>query len=970
MSLILVLLLPFFGSVFASFLPSNARNAEAWLAGILLLFCTLLVINLYPTISEEKIIRTDIPWIPYLNLHITLRMDGYSWLFSLIVALMGTLIVIYARYYMSPKDPVQRFFSFFQAFTAAMLGIILSGNIIQLILFWEMTSLISFMLIAYWHHRIDAKEGARMALIITGFGGLCLFAGLLLLGHIVGSYDMDKILSSGQLIRSSPWYRLILILIALGALTKSAQFPFQFWLPNAMAAPTPVSAYLHSATMVKAGVFLLARFWPILSGTDEWFWIIGGSGLMSLILSAYSAIFQKDMKGVLAYSTISHLGLITLLLGLNSSLGLIAAIFHMINHATFKASLFMAAGIVDHETGTRDIGRLSGLYKSMPITATLAMVAAASMAGVPLLNGFISKEMFFAETTFVGADIYTRIGLPFLATMAGSFSVAYSLRFILQVFFGPPAKNLPRKPHEPPHWMLLPIALLVLTCLVVGIMPSITLGPLLNIAGDSILGADRPMYSLSVWHGFKLPLLMSSMALLSGWLLYYFLRLNHKLMPDSVPFLSINGQKIFKFLLQKFGTFSFFIACKLSSERLQSQLLIVVFLLVFLGYLPIHEIQSFWNTYLESEKYFDFSFCILWTVGMVCAIGAAHQAKSQRLSSLALTGGAGLVTSLTFMWFSAPDLALTQLIVEVVTAVLILLGLRWLPRQIKTDKEKNYTVTDKEKNYTVLQMYIQKYMDLLLAGSVGLGLGWICYVMLNRPSINQKISSFFIEKSLSEAGGANIVNVILVDFRGFDTLGEITVLGIVALTVYALLRRFRPAIESTGRPIQQCDQDSANSNLRLGNLIFASRNSMLVQFVLIRFLLPLAAMISVYFLLRGHNLPGGGFVGGLIMATAVILQYMFGGVHWVESRSKLNPQYWIGFGLICAGGTSLLAIFQMRPFLSALVWNLKIPILGTIEFSSVFLFDLGVYMLVMGSTVLILVALAHQSLRAQRKAVV
>ena len=388
-------------------------------------------------------VRYDIPWAPALGLQFTLRMDGYAWLFSLIVSGMGALVVLYARYYMSPEDPVPRFFSFFQAFMAAMLGVVLSGNLIQLVMFWEMTSLASFMLIAYWHHRLDARRGARMALTVTGAGGLCLLAGVLILGHIVGSYDMDRVLAAGDLVRADPWYPAVLALVALGALTKSAQFPFQFWLPNAMAAPTPVSAYLHSATMVKAGVFLLARFWPVLAGTDAWFWIIGGAGLITLVLGAYAAIFQQDMKGVLAYSTISHLGLITLLLGLNNSLALVAAIFHMVNHATFKASLFMAAGIVDHETGTRDLGRLSGLYNHAD-HGHAGHGGGRVHGGVPLLNGFISKEMFFAETTFVSGDWTTRVGLPLAATVAGAFSVAYSLRFILQVFFGPPATDLPR----------------------------------------------------------------------------------------------------------------------------------------------------------------------------------------------------------------------------------------------------------------------------------------------------------------------------------------------------------------------------------------------------------------------------------------------------------------------------------------------------------------------------------------------
>ena len=299
-------------------------------------------------------------------------MDGFAWIFCMLVLGIGALVVLYARYYMSPQDPVPRFFAFFLAFMGSMTGVVLSGNLIQLALFWELTSLFSFLLIGYWYHRKDARRGARMALTVTGAGGLCLFVGMIVLGHIVGSYELDNVLAAGPLVRAHPLYLVALCLIVLGALTKSAQFPFHFWLPHAMAAPTPVSAYLHSATMVKAGVFLLARLWPVLSGTEPWFWIVGGAGLCTLLLGAYVAMFQHDLKGVLAYSTLSHLGLITLLLGLNSPLAAVAAVFHIMNHATFKASLFMAAGIIDHETGTRDMRRLSGLARSMPVTATLA----------------------------------------------------------------------------------------------------------------------------------------------------------------------------------------------------------------------------------------------------------------------------------------------------------------------------------------------------------------------------------------------------------------------------------------------------------------------------------------------------------------------------------------------------------------------------------------------------------------------
>ncbi len=494
MALALLILLPFVGSVLAAVLPANARNTESTLAGIITVACAVQAALFYPEVAAGGVLRQELTWLPSLGLNFVVRMDGFAWMFSMLILGIGALVVLYARYYMSPSDPVPRFFSFLLAFMGAMLGVVLSGNVILLAFFWELTSLFSFLLIGYWHHRCDARRGARMALTVTGSGGLCLLAGMLLLGHSVGSYDLDVILAAGEQVRSHALYLPILLLVLLGALTKSAQFPFHFWLPHAMAAPTPVSSYLHSATMVKAGIFLMARFWPVLGGTDEWFWLVSSCGAITLLLGGYVALFQSDLKGLLAYSTLSHLGLITLLLGLNSPLAAVAAVFHIINHATFKASLFMAAGILDHETGTRDIQRLSGLRRMMPVTATLACVASAAMAGVPLLNGFLSKEMFFAETVFLDAAPWVRIGLPLVATLAGMFSVAYSLRFTVDVFFGPPATDLPRKPHEPPHWMRVPVELLVLACLVVGIFPAWAVGDFLSSAALPVVGGQAARF--------------------------------------------------------------------------------------------------------------------------------------------------------------------------------------------------------------------------------------------------------------------------------------------------------------------------------------------------------------------------------------------------------------------------------------------------------------------------------------------
>ena len=954
MPLMLILALPLAGSLVLAVLPRDARRLQAWLTGLVALACAALLIAQWPAVSRGIVVHAAIPWAPELGLDLALRLDGYAWLFALLVTIMGALVTLYARYYLSEQDPTARFFSFFLLFMGSMLGVVLSGNLVQLVVFWEMTSLSSFMLIAFWHHRIDARRGARMAFTVTAAGGLCLLAGVLMLGHVVGSYDLDRVLASGDLVRHHPWYPAIVTLIALGALSKSAQFPFQFWLPQAMAAPTPVSAYLHSATMVKAGVFLLARLWPVLSGSELWFWIVGGAGLCSLVLGAYAAMFQQDMKGVLAQSTISHLGLITLLLGMNSRLALVAAVFHMINHATFKASLFMAAGIVDHETGTRDINRLSGLRHSMPLTTVLATVAAAAMAGVPLLNGFISKEMFFAETVFISGDWLRLYGLPIFAVLAGAFSVAYSLRFILQVFFGPPARDLPRPPHEPPFWMLLPSAVLVLACLVVGILPGHTVEILLEAATGSILGAAEPNYDLAVWHGLSLPLAMSLVALAGGVALYWALRGSWRSRPGYVPLLDlIQGRRAYEGFMEALDELARRGLEYGSSPRLQPQLLLALLATMAAALLPLRHGSWFGP---QASTPVDPWFVLLWVAGVACAIGAAVQAKYHRPAALLLTGAAGLVTSLTFVWYSAPDLALTQLAVEVVTVVLILLGLRWLPRRVRTEGAAAApAATD---------AVARRIRDLVVAILAGAGLAALAYAVMTRPA-GSNASAFFLEKALPEGGGTNVVNVILVDFRGFDTLGEITVLCIVALSVYALLRRFRPPPESLEIPAAR--RDSADDALPPDPAALLPAGPMMVPAVLLRLLLPAAALISFFFLLRGHNLPGGGFVGGLIMATAIILQYMAGGVIWVESRRRLHPQYWMSAGLLLAGAAAVSAWWSSRPLLSAGYWRLHLPLLGEVDVPSVLVFDLGVYMLVIGSTILMLLVLAHQSLRLYRQ---
>ncbi|MCW5720629.1 MAG: monovalent cation/H+ antiporter subunit A, partial [Devosia sp.] len=629
--LLFVVLVPFLASGLAAALPSNARNAEAWLAGAVAVFGLGAMIWLFPQVADGGTIRHEVAWLPSMGLNLVFRLDGFAWLFGILITGVGLLVVLYARYYMSPKDPVPRFFAFFLAFMGSMLGLVISGNIIQLVVFWELTSIFSFMLIGYWFHLAQARDGARVALTVTGLGGLGLLVGMLIVGHIVGSYDLDVVLKSGDAIRNSELYLPALLFVLLGALTKSAQFPFHFWLPQAMAAPTPVSAYLHSATMVKAGVFLLVRFWPVMAGTDAWFWIVTFAGLATLIFGAYAAIFQTDLKGLLAYSTISHLGLITTLLGMSTPLAAVAAIFHIANHATFKASLFMAAGIIDHETGTRDIRKLSGLIRFMPFTATLAMVASAAMAGVPLLNGFLSKEMFFAETALRDANPFVNIALPLGATIAGTFAVVYSLRFVHGVFFGPPPEGLDRTPHEPPALMRRPIEILVLLCLLVGIIPGVTIAPFLAAAVLSVTGPETPYYSLSIWHGWNWALAMSLVALIGGGLLYLALYRYLAKGIDGPPLIrQLKGQRIFeRIMLTVTSRWARSLEGLLGTRRLQPQLLMLFLLATLAAGLALFGRTGPISLSLAG---FDPAFALVWIIGIVCAVMAAQQAKFHRLA--------------------------------------------------------------------------------------------------------------------------------------------------------------------------------------------------------------------------------------------------------------------------------------------------------------------------------------------------
>jgi len=914
----LIVLLPFIGAVLVFLTAKMHRLAPAWVAGGITLLA-ILILTLLSSIpfSGDSLIQSW-TWIEAIGLSFSFRIDGLSMLFGFIILGIGILIVFYARYYLSPQDSMVRFYVYLLLFMGSMLGIVMSENILLLILFWELTSLSSFLLISFWQYKKAGRDGAMMALVITGAGGLALFASMLLLGWIVGSYELSVVLESRDIIVASPYFTTIFVLFFIGVITKSAQFPFHFWLPHAMAAPTPVSAYLHSATMVKAGIFLLARFYPVYGGTDEWIIMVSTAGLLTLLIGAFVAFFKQDLKGLMAYSTVSHLGLITFLFGLSTPLSVLAAIFHIINHATFKAASFMIVGIIDHQTGTRDTQKLGGLLRFMPYTATLAMVAAASMAGFPPLNGFLSKEMLF-ERAIIDGFMFV---VPVLATIAGIFSVAYSLRFIADVFFGKP-DNMPiANPREPYYLMKLPVLLLVLACIAIGLAPMMLISDILFTAVGSTLATTPPEVNIALWHGFNMPLLMSFIAVSMGILLYLNKEKANIVYDRYLG--QIDARNPYNWIIASIFGAAKSVHLTLHHGKIYSSIYLLIAFSLLAGLFGF----NYTDASLFGERVFlpiDLVSLTI-TIFTILSIGAVIYYHHDRLIALIIVGIAGLITALIFIKFSAPDLALTQLSVEVVTIVLMLLALYYLPQFTPKESSKR-----------------KKISDVILSVLGGIGAFVLTLSVMSREFT--PISDFFIDNAKTGGGGTNVVNVILVDFRGLDTLGEISVLGIAGLGIFAMMK---------GLKLYAPDKDT-------DGIKYSQDSYPLIMKTLISVFFPIMLMVAIYIFLRGHNLPGGGFIAGLIASVALVVQYLASGIAWTTERLGFNKHALIAIGVIIATATGLGSMVLGYPFLTSTFTYLDWPIVGKFEVASALFFDLGVFLVVLGSTAMILVNLGKLS---------
>ena len=741
------------------------------------------------TMNGHNIIES-VGWIPSLGINMTFYVDGLGLLFALLITGIGSLVVLYSIYYLSKhKEALHSFYVYLLLFMGAMLGVTLSDNVIVLYTFWELTSLSSFLLIGYWYHREKSRYGALKSMLITVFGGLSMLAGFILLSIMTDTFSIREMIGQVGTLPDHPLFIPAMLLILLGAFTKSAQFPFHIWLPDAMEAPTPVSAYLHSATMVKAGIYLVARLSPLFAGSGEWFWIVSTVGIITLFWGSFSAVKQTDLKSILAFSTISQLGMIMSLLGLGSAAlhydhldqniylaATVAAVFHLINHATFKGSLFMVVGIIDHETGTRDIRKLGGLMTIMPITFTLAVIGTFSMAGLPPFNGFLSKEMFFtAMVNAASLDVFNMETLgvlfPIVAWIASVFTFIYSMILVFKTFTGKyQPEKLDTKPHEAPIGMLIPPIILASLVIIFGLFSNILSGTIIEPAIASItptLLGEHGAYHvhISYWHGWNIELFMTIGVIGIGLIMFLTL---------------LKWSKVYDYLPKRLTLNNFYDGGLVALDRSATKLnrfymtgfirdylvIIFAFLIVTLtSTLFIKGAFKFGFTDVAPVGIYEVILAIALVAGTITIVFA-----KSRMTAIIALGAVGYTVSLFFVLFRAPDLALTQLIVETVSVALFLLCFYHLPKLKIKQKRIRFKLT-----------------NLIISLGVGTVVTLIA-ISAQNSKLFDSISSYFVEASYKEGGGNNMVNVILVDFRGFDTLFEITVLGIAALGIFSMIK--------------------------------------------------------------------------------------------------------------------------------------------------------------------------------------
>lgn len=726
-------------------------------AGLFVYFSTY-----WTQITEQGPLLIRYDWVPSLGISLDFWLDGLSLLFALLISGIGFFVVIYAGSYLANKPDQRKLLTYLMAFMGAMLGVVLSNNLMAMFVFWELTSITSYMLIGYYHEKESSRKSALQGLFVTVGGGLALLAGIILLGSLAGTYQINEILSQGTQLQTHALFSVMMLAILGGTFTKSAQFPFHFWLPNAMAAPTPVSSYLHSATMVKAGVYLMARLQPTMAGHELWTWLLTFVGATTMLLGAAMAVTSTDLKRILAYSTVMALGTLTMLIGIGTEAALVAAVVFLLGHALYKGALFMAAGTIDHETGTKDVRELGGLRKAMPYTAAFMSLAALALAGVPPLFGFIGKEMMLEG---VLSSPWAAL-LALMALLTSIFIVACAGLLVIKPFWGE-KKATPKEAHEAPLGMRLGFTVLSVLGLVLGLIPSLA-SPLVVSASTAILGNPASKVDLALWHGLNLPLMLSITAMVVGYLLFKQWDKLGKRAIKAKPLLNYGPETGYFVFMDNMVKFAKWSTAKLQNGYMSNYILTIFLTTIGLvAYAMVTRVGFHWDL--------DFSDVTLKEIGLsilIIAVITFACLTKVRLSSVAALGALGFAMALIYVFFSAPDLAITQVLIETLTVIMLVLVLFKLP------KFQTLSSADVRWRDTIVALLFGAMMATLL----------MTVVHFSMPG---GISGYLIENSVPIAKGRNIVNVILVDYRALDTLGEIFVLSLAAIGVTAMLRSKR-----------------------------------------------------------------------------------------------------------------------------------------------------------------------------------
>ncbi|WP_072803992.1 Na+/H+ antiporter subunit A [Rhodococcoides yunnanense] len=870
----------------------------------------------------------SIEWVPGLSMNIDMRFDSLAAIMSLLVLGIGALILVYCGRYFEDDEPrLGLFAAEMVAFSGAMFGLITSDNMLVLYIFWEITTVLSFLLVGHYAERASSRRAATQALLVTTAGGLAMLVGIIILGQVAGSYNLSDVIADAP----SGWLPgVAVVLILIGALSKSAIVPMHFWLPGAMAAPTPVSGYLHAAAMVKAGIYLVARMAPGFADSGPWRATIISLGLLSMILAGWRALRAFDLKLILAFGTVSQLGFLMVLVGIGTEKAMLAGLTMVIAHAMFKATLFMVVGVIDHTTGTRDIRKLAHLGKKVPILGGIAALAAASMAGLPPFLGFVGKEA--ALSAVIGTPALNPVVAALVTTglVVGSIlTVTYSIRFVWGAFGrkqlkrpSPAVKNM----HAPTALFMAAPAFLAVLGLVAGIFSPVV-DTIVSPYARTVDDYGQASYHLSLWHGFNLPLGLTVVVVTGGVALFIAHRMVNRLKFEHPPL--GNADRVYDAVLKGMDT----ISIRLTGTTQRGSLpLTQGTILLTLVLLPTVVLAVGAEPDLDFVL-FDTPLQLVVSLIMITgALGAT--VMRNRLASVILVGLTGYGCGVIFAVHGAPDLALTQFLVETLTLVVFVLVLRKLPAEVDDRGSAGSRIP-----------------RAVLAVAVGATVTTLGAFAMNARN-TAPISLQLPDAAYLLGDGKNIVNVLLVDIRAWDTLGEISVLLVAATGVASLVfrnRRFGSAPRVSDAPASSSDGGvGSDTTWLLGGDLIDPRHRSLVLEVTTRLIFPTIMVLSVYFFFSGHNAPGGGFAGGLTAGLALVLRYLAGGRYELGEAVPIDAGKILGLGLILAAGTAISSLFLGAPALSSATLELTLPVLGDIKIVTALFFDLGVYLIVVG----------------------